>query len=109
MHSIEAMRHEIASQPKELAVLRLQSPRGQGIMIGSGDSFVACTISALLSSGLLDYSLPTDFTTLSSARLMHGPSKVKNTIYFVSVSGRTSANILAAKWLKQHHYYTVAI
>src|SRR2546425_9411313 len=89
---LASVRAEIDNQPEELAKL-VSSPeraRRGSILVGAGDSFAASLSVSSLSSLRI---LATDPRTLSI-----DPEAARGReVYFTSVSGRTTANIEAAR------------
>ena len=108
MNSISVMREEIESQVTELPYLSIRKRHGNAIMIGSGDSYAACMLSAYLSKGRIQYSHPTEIL----AGYVPTSANILNTsmpAYFVSISGRTRANIMAARSLRRQGHHIAAI
>ena len=104
MNSIEAMHKEIESQSSRLTSLRL--PRMKGvkdcIFVGNGDSFVAGLISSYVSGFRSLCLTPHDIITFPQiAKGRH--------VFFISVSGNTTANIRAANALNRCHVPITAI
>jgi fructoselysine-6-P-deglycase FrlB-like protein len=93
LNSIDAMRHEIQMQNTELPNLTIQPASIGCIFVGSGDSFAAGLLGQYLSGGQsLCY---TPSLLLDSPRLAAGKE-----VYFISISGRTTANLHAAEFAK---------
>jgi glutamine---fructose-6-phosphate transaminase (isomerizing) len=104
MQSIEAMENEIRYQVEDLHCLELPSQRNidDCFITGSGDSYVASLFASYISDFKLTCCHPMD--------IVLSPSLVKNrSVYLVSVSGSTSAAILAAKRAKKFGSRTTAI
>jgi glutamine---fructose-6-phosphate transaminase (isomerizing) len=105
MRSIEAMETEIEYQREDLQKLEL--PRQQTriddcVITGSGDSYVASSITSYVSGYKATCCHPMDVTL--------NPALVKNRlVYLVSVSGSTKATLLAAKVAKKFADRTIAI
>lgn len=90
MNSIGAMAQDIMRQLEDLPQLALPAPVKSDIaFVGSGDSYVAALAACCLSSGRATCWHPADVIT--DPLLLAGRSA-----YFVSISGRTRANVLAA-------------
>ena len=102
MNSIEAMESEIGFQLHDLPVIALQAREKNCLFVGSGDSYAACLIAQLASGSKALSCHPLD--------LVRDPSAADGrAVYVVSVSGKTRANILAAKTAKKRGMRTVAI
>jgi fructoselysine-6-P-deglycase FrlB-like protein len=102
--SIESLRHEIASQLtilSELPLPRSINPRNC-VMTGSGDSFIAASITTYLSN----YRIITCYPT--SIILNPGILDCRD-LYIISVSGNTAHNIAVAKLASQKDIKTTAI
>lgn len=89
MKSIEAMAQDIKNQLEVLPRLKLPVPMKNVTFVGSGDSFAAALGACYISSGRAICWHPEDI--ISDPLLVEGRN-----VCFVSVSGRTSANIRAA-------------
>jgi len=104
MQSIEAMEKEIRYQVEDLQCLELPSQVNidDCFITGSGDSYVASLFATYISDFRLKSCHPMD--------IVLNPSLVKNrSVYLVSVSGSTSATILAAKRAKKFGFRAIAI
>lgn len=103
MNSIEAMSLDMECQAQDLP--RLDMPRRvpkNVALVGTGDSYVAALAAHYLSSGRASCHHPAD--------IISDPSMVRGRkVYFVSVSGRTRANVLAAKAARRAGLRTVAV
>lgn len=102
MNSIEAMAHDMERQLVDLPTMPLpEAATGRTILAGSGDSYAAGLAACHLSSGRAFCCHPADIIAdpaiADCARA-----------YFVSISGKTRANILAAK-VARKNATTVAI
>lgn len=103
MNTIDAFEADIARQPKYIKEFRagLQIPKNRHsrtVFSGSGDSLAA----AMLASAFSDYAI----AAVDPLELAKNPEIAKNkSVYFVSVSGNTSANIRASRLFRQ----TIAI
>jgi glutamine---fructose-6-phosphate transaminase (isomerizing) len=104
MNSIDTMIFEIESQRRILPSLCLPKPRNPEccIFIGSGDSYVSCLLSSYL-SGLRSPSF-------TPAEIITFPSIARGyEVFFVSISGKTTANIHAANVMNSHNIKTTAV
>jgi fructoselysine-6-P-deglycase FrlB-like protein len=104
MNSIETMNFEIESQRNILPSLHLPKPRNpeRCIFVGSGDSYVSGLLSTYI-SGFRSLSFtPSEIVTFPSIAKGHE-------VFFVSISGKTSANIRAAKVMNSCNIKTTAI
>lgn len=104
MNSIETMNFEIESQRNILPSLHFPKPRKPEscIFIGSGDSYVSGLLSTY-ASGFRSLSFrPSEIITFPSIARGHE-------VFFVSISGKTSANIQAAKVMNARNIKTTAI
>lgn len=91
MNSIEAMAHDIERQLVDLSAMPLpDAAAGRIILVGSGDSYAAALAASHLSSGRAFCCHPADI--IANPAMVRGAA-----VYFVSISGRTKANILAAE------------
>lgn len=103
MNSVEAMAHDIRRQLTDLPAMPLPEPaRGRAVIAGSGDSYAAALAAHYLSSGRVLCCQPADI--ISDPKIAGGAS-----VYFVSISGRTRANVLAAESARRAGANTVAI
>jgi fructoselysine-6-P-deglycase FrlB-like protein len=97
------MAADIRRQLDDLPAMPLPAPvHGNIAFVGSGDSYAAGLTAYYLSSGRASCHHPADIITDPS--LVHGRS-----VYFVSISGRTQANVHAAKAAKSTGAQTTAI
>ncbi len=105
MNAIEAMQAEIGYQVQDLPRQEIQLPPHFGknsLFVGSGDSYVAGLAAQHVSGGRAICCYPTD--------LIQNPSMAGGrSVYVVSISGRTKANILAARIAKRQGAHTTAI
>ena len=101
MNSIKAMELEIKSQARSLPRLKVQKREGDCLFVGSGDSYAAC-LAVQYSSRTATCCHPLDFIDSPSIGL-------GRTVYVVSVSGKTTANIRAARAARKAGLATVAI
>ena len=93
---LSAVRAEVSSQAQALEAYLAErvapAPAGS-ICVGAGDSFVAASVAARLS--------PTKVFAFTPYDLMADPSASRGRhVYFVSASGRTKANVAAARSMK---------
>jgi glutamine---fructose-6-phosphate transaminase (isomerizing) len=104
MNSIETMNFEIESQRNILTSLHLPKPRDPGhcIFVGSGDSYVSGLLSTYISGFRSLTFTPSEIVTFPSIAKGHE-------VFFVSISGKTSANIRAAKVMNSYNVNTTAI
>jgi fructoselysine-6-P-deglycase FrlB-like protein len=102
MNSIDAMEAEIALQLQELPLIELQELDGSCILVGAGDSYAACLAAQYTSSNRALSCYPLD--VVNDPTLARG-----RTVYLVSVSGKTKANLLAARVAKSNGIRTVAV
>ncbi|MGI0019017.1 MAG: SIS domain-containing protein [Nitrososphaera sp.] len=102
MNSVEAMAADMERQLVDLQGLELARPRGRIALVGSGDSYVAALAAHHLSSGRASCHHPAD--------IVANPSFAQGRdVYIVSISGRTQANVLAAKAARRAGLHTVAV
>lgn len=102
MNPIEAMAADIRRQLDYLPSMPLPAPRDNAVFVGSGDSYAAALAAHYLSSGNAACYHPLD--------IISDPSLAKGrNVYFVSVSGKTQANVRAAKVAKSAGAHTTAI
>jgi glutamine---fructose-6-phosphate transaminase (isomerizing) len=95
MNAIEAMQAEIEYQVEELPKLDLLSPVSKCLFVGSGDSYVAGLTAQYFSGSQAICCFPVD--------IIKNPLLVKRrNLFIVSISGKTQANITAAKIAKKH-------
>lgn len=89
LNSIDSMAQDIKSQPEVLPRIKLPAPMENATFVGSGDSYAAALAACYLSSGRATCWHPAD--------IISDPSLIADrNAYFVSISGRTNANIRAA-------------
>ena len=111
MNSIELMKKEIEHQVEEIeyqveklkiSTLEKNKNPSEFLFVGSGDSFV---------SGLIaSYESNFNCLCIDPAEIIINPTLSKNkTVCFISISGKTKANILAAKKVKKYCKETIAI
>lgn len=105
MNSIELMKKEIEHQVeklKKISVLEKNKNISEYLFVGSGDSFV---------SGLIaSYESSFNCLCMDPVELIISPILSKNKIVcFISISGKTKENILAAKKVKKYCKETIAI
>lgn len=102
MNSIDAMESEIRLQPEGLSEIGLAKRSSPILFIGSGDSFAACFAAQQFSRGEAVCCHPLD--------LVQTPEIAKGrTVCIVSVSGRTKANIEAARISGKAGFRTIAV
>jgi fructoselysine-6-P-deglycase FrlB-like protein len=102
VNSIEAMELEVISQLEKLPSSWLPKQEKNCLFVGSGDSFAACLAAQHASGFKALCCLPHD--------LVANPSiAADRVVYFVSISGRTKANILAARAARKYGSETVAV
>lgn len=104
MNAIEAMQEEIGCQVEGLSRQELLPRRDENcLFVGSGDSYVAGLVAQHVSGGRAICCYPAD--------LIQNPLLVASgrSVYIVSISGSTKANILAAKVAKRRGVCTTAI
>lgn len=102
MNSIQLMKKEIEQQYKELKIKQHKVNKNDYLFVGSGDSFV---------SGLIA-SYESNFKCLcvDPAEIIINPYLCNNKrVCFISISGKTKENILAAKKVKKYCKETIAI
>jgi glutamine---fructose-6-phosphate transaminase (isomerizing) len=104
MNSIELMKKEIEDQVDKLKISILEKNKNSSeyLFVGSGDSFV---------SGLIaSYESNFNCLCIDPVELIINPILSKNKIVcFISISGKTKENILAAKKVKKYCKETIAI
>jgi fructoselysine-6-P-deglycase FrlB-like protein len=94
MNSVQAMEQEIKNQLLYLQNPQLQDPVDGCVFVGAGDSYAAALAAQDFSNNKA--------LCLSPVDVALNPALVGNrTVYFVSVSGNTRANILAANAVKR--------
>jgi fructoselysine-6-P-deglycase FrlB-like protein len=102
MNSVQAMEQEIRGQLRYLRNPVLQEHSDNCVFVGAGDSYAAALAAQHVSN---NHAL-----CLSPMDVALNPALVGDrTVYFVSVSGNTKANILAAKAVKRRGMRTVAV
>lgn len=102
MNSMQAMEQEIKDQLRYLQNPILQDPVDNCLFVGAGDSYAAALAAQYLSNN--------QALCLSPMDVALNPASVSSrTVYFVSVSGNTRANILAAHAAKRLGVRTIAI
>src|SRR5215208_3229272 len=104
MNSIELMKKEIEEQFKELKIKKSKKTKNfyDYLFVGSGDSFV---------SGLIaSYESNFNCLCIDPAEIIINPLLCNNKrVCFISISGKTKENILAAKKAKRYCKETIAI
>jgi len=105
MNSIELMKKEIEHQIyklKKISVCEKNKNISEYLFVGLGDSFV---------SGLIaSYESNFNCLCIDPVELIINPTLSKNKIVcFISISGKTKENILAAKKVKKYCKETIAI
>ncbi len=103
MNSIDAMAYDIKRQLLELSAMPLPEPAsGKTVIAGSGDSYAAALAAHRLSGGRVLCCHPAD--------IISDPAMVKGAcVYFVSISGKTRANVRAAMATRKAGATTVAV
>ena len=104
MNSIELMKKEIEHQVERLKISKIEKNKNPSeyLFVGSGDSFV---------SGLIaSYESNFNCLCIDPVEIIINPTLSKNKIVcFISISGKTKENILAAKKVKKYCKETIAI
>lgn len=104
MNSIELMKKEIEQQVGKLKISDFEKNKksSEYLFVGSGDSFV---------SGLIaSYESNFNCLCMDPTEIICNPTLSKNKrVCFISISGKTKENILAAKKVKQYCKETIAI
>ena len=100
MNSIESLRLDFDSQVEDLGSIRNQKIFDDCIYVGSGDSYVAGLISEYLTNKSRCYS-PSD--------LVNSSLSADKTYCFISVTGKTQANIQLARRAKKSGLRTAAV
>jgi glutamine---fructose-6-phosphate transaminase (isomerizing) len=104
MNSIELMKKEIEHQIEKLKISTVEKNKNPSelLFVGSGDSFV---------SGLIaSYESSFKCVCIDPVEIIINPILSKNKIVcFISISGTTKENILAAKTIKKYCKETIAI
>lgn len=102
MNAIEAMQADIGYQLQDLQKQDLPPRSRNCLFVGSGDSYAAGLAAQYFSGNRALCCYPTD--------VIQNPSVADGrNVYFVSISGWTRANILAAKVAKRHKVRTTAV
>ena len=104
MNSIEIMKKEIEQQAYGLKIKKSRKTNDSDnyLFVGSGDSYV----SALLAS----YESNFNCLCMDPAEIIINPNLCRNKkVCFISISGKTKENILAAKKAKKYCIETIAI
>ncbi len=102
MNAIEAMQAEIEYQLQDLQKQDLLPLDSNCLFVGSGDSYIAGLTAQYASAGRALCCHPTD--------LIQNPAMADDrSVYVVSISGKTKANILAARVAKRRGIRTTAI
>ena len=102
MNAIEAMQAEIQWQMQDLQKQNPPQPDRDCLFVGSGDSYVAGLAAQYFSGSRAICCYPEDI-------IQNPPVADNRNVYTVSISGRTKANILAAKVAKRQGARTIAI
>jgi glucosamine--fructose-6-phosphate aminotransferase (isomerizing) len=102
VNAIDAMRQEIQYQVDGLSNLALPPPDENCLFVGSGDSYVAALAAQYTSGNRAIAGHPADIIANSS--MVDGRH-----VYFVSISGNTKANALAAQVAAKRGAKTTAI
>ena len=102
MNPIEAMQAEVEYQIHDLPRLRLPSQSENCLFAGAGDSYAACLFAQYISGSHALSCYPNDI--LLNTSILNGRD-----VYFVSISGNTKANIVAAIAAKKQGIKTTAI
>jgi fructoselysine-6-P-deglycase FrlB-like protein len=102
VNSIEAMQTEIGYQVQDLQKLETPSLDRNCLFVGSGDSYVAGLAAQYVSGNQASCCYPID--VVQNASLVNGRH-----VYFVSISGNTRDNILAARIAKKQGVRITAI
>lgn len=103
MNSIDAMAQDIERQLVDLpAMLLPEYARGRTVLAGAGDSYAAALAARYLSSDQVLCCQPADI--IVDPMIISGSS-----VYFVSISGKTRANVLASKTSRRSGVITVAV
>ena len=104
MNSIELMKKEIEQQVGKLKITDFEKNKksSEYLFVGSGDSFV---------SGLIaSYESNFNCLCMDPTEIICNPTLSKNKrVCFISISGKTKENILAAKKVKQYCKETIVI
>lgn len=104
MNSIELMKNEIEHQVEKLKISKIEKNKNPSeyLFVGSGDSFV---------SGLIaSYESNFNCLCIDPVEIIINPTLSKNKIVcFISISGTTKENIVAAKKVKKYCKETLAI
>jgi glutamine---fructose-6-phosphate transaminase (isomerizing) len=103
VNSIDAMTYDMKRQLLDLRAMPLPEPAvGKAILAGSGDSYAAAVAAYYLSSGRTMCCQPAD--------ILSDPTIADNaSVYFVSISGKTKTNVLAAESMSRAGANTVAV
>lgn len=103
MNSIEAMAHDVRRQLVDLPAMPLPEPvQGRAVLVGSGDSYAAALAGSYLSSGRVLCFHPADI--IADPAIIEGA-----TVYFISISGKTMANVHAAESARMSGASTIAV
>jgi glutamine---fructose-6-phosphate transaminase (isomerizing) len=102
VNAIEAMQAEIECQVHDLQKQNLPKPDRNCLFVGSGDSYAAGLAAQYFSGSRAVCCYPADI--IQNLSIADGRN-----VYFVSISGRTKANILAAKIAKRQGARITAI
>jgi fructoselysine-6-P-deglycase FrlB-like protein len=103
VNSIEAMALDVRRQLVDLPAMPLPEPaQGRTILAGSGDSYAAALAGGYLSSGRALCCHPAD--------IIADPAIAEDAnAYFISISGRTKANVQAAELARRSGASTIAV
>lgn len=102
MNSIEALEAEIRNQTSNVSKFRLRNSPKRCLFVGAGDSYAAGLAAQRAFASKAMCCNPLDFVDDPSI----GEGR---TVYIISISGRTVANIRAAKVARNKGFSTVAI
>jgi len=101
MNSIESLRVDFNSQQRELRNIHNEKMFDDCIFVGSGDSYIAGLI--------VEYITDHKCKCYSPSDLFNSRFKENNTYCFISVTGKTTANIKVAQRANEAEVNTVAV
>jgi len=101
MNSLEALKMDFNSQVQQLSIIKNERMFDDCIYVGSGDSYVAGLIAEYLTNHKCRCYSPSD---LLNSRLLKD-----KTFCFISVTGKTSANIRLAQLARESGIKTIAV
>jgi len=101
MNSIESLRVDFNSQQRELSNIHNEKMFDDCIFVGSGDSYIAGLI--------VEYITDHKCKCYSPSDLFNSRFKENNTYCFISVTGKTTANIKVAQRANEAEVNTVAV